>query len=351
MEDSAIDFIGVVLNNKYEVNALLGKGGTGNVFKARYLDTGMPVAIKILHSFLTADETAVKRFHREASLTSLIKHPNAVSVTDFGVINSNIFYLVMELITGISLSMLIKRESKLDIPRAVKIIQQMCMGVGAAHQLGIIHRDLKPGNVIIVDCDQPKELVKVVDFSIAKSAKSENLTGQGEVIGTPAYVSPEQAAAEAVDHRTDIYSMGVILYRLLTGKLPFLAKTPGALFAKHIHFDPQPPSEINPAIPPHLEKVVLRALAKYPKDRPQTAMGFAEELEASMLPANFLPLNNEAFFAVDGTRQTGNLMEGDTPITRIVAEGDTPTRIVLADTRESSEKSGTMATNPSKKIE
>jgi serine/threonine protein kinase len=340
MKDNVKNFIGAVLNNKYEVKALLGKGGTGNVFKAQHLHMEMPVAIKILHPDLSADETMVKRFHREARLAISIKHPNAVSVMDFGVIEGNTFYLVMELITGVSLSMLLKRESKLEIPRAVKLIQQICMGVGAAHQLGISHRDLKPGNVIIVDCDQPKELAKVIDFSIAKSDKSENLTGRDEVIGTPEYVSPEQVEGSSVDQRTDIYSMGIMLYQLLTGELPFQAKTPAALFIKHIHAKPQPPREINPAIPVELENVVLRALAKNPDDRPQTAAIFAEELEAFIANFDFVPTNNEAIPVADRSIQNDN-----------PHEENIPTRIVSVDKKELLEQPAASAAPPAQQIE
>lgn len=318
MKDDAARFIGMVLNNKYEIQSLMGKGSMGNVFKAMHLHMDMPVAIKILHPSLTEDETIVKRFHREARLAISIKHPNAVSVMDFGVIEKNIFYLVMELITSGSLAALIKYEPKLEIHRAVKIIKQICMGVGAAHQKHIVHRDLKPGNVLIVDSGFPNETVKVIDFSIAKSAdKTENLTSKDQVIGTPEYIAPEQIEGTNIDARTDIYSMGIILYQLLTGELPFQSKVPTGLYLKHIHSKPRPPRELRPEIPVELEDVVLRALAKNPDNRPQTAAIFAEELTAAIASLNYV-VSNE-----DGS--INNIVPaGFDPL----SEMDIPTRIV-----------------------
>lgn len=284
MKDDTNKFIGMVLDNKYEIKQLLGKGGTGNVFKGMHMYMQIPVAIKLLHPHLVTDETAVKRFHQEAKLALSIKHDNAVSMMDFGVINNELLYLVMEYIEGVSLAYLLKQEKGMDIHRIVKFMKQVCQAVDVAHKKDIIHRDLKPGNIMIVNCAQPNEMAKVIDFSIAKlsGGKGQDLTGQGIVIGTPEYVSPEQVEGSEIDNRSDIYSLGIVLYQMVTGELPFQGKSAMTLFMKHIHTPAPRPTAIRPEIPARLEEVILKALSKKASQRQKDALELASELEASI---------------------------------------------------------------------
>ena len=284
-EESPDKFVGLVLDAKYQVERLIGKGGMGNVYEAKHLHMGLPVAVKILHPHLVTDSTAVERFRREARSARTVNHPNAISIMDFGVTSDNVLYLVMELINGISLQEVLKKETTIESSRAVRIMRQVCLAVDVAHQKSIIHRDLKPDNILILDYGKDTEKVKVIDFSIAKmkeSGKDPNLTSAGVVVGTPQYISPEQAQGLELDNRSDIYSMGIILYQMLTGNVPFTGKTSAMLLMQHIQAKPKSPREIKPEIPIRLEQSVLRSLSKQAKDRQQSAAVLAQELEEAL---------------------------------------------------------------------
>lgn len=286
-EEAPDKFVGLVLDAKYQVERLIGKGGMGNVYEAKHLHMGLPVAVKILHPHLVTDSTAVERFRREARSARTVNHPNAISIMDFGVTSDNILYLAMELISGISLQELLKKETVIDSARAVKIMRQVCLAVNAAHEKAIIHRDLKPDNILLLDHGTESEKVKVIDFSIAKmkeSGKDPNLTSAGVVVGTPQYISPEQAQGLELDSRSDIYSMGIIIYQMLTGNVPFTGKTSAMLLMQHIQAKPKSIREVKPEVPARLEEVVLRALSKQAKDRQQTADVLATELENALVP-------------------------------------------------------------------
>jgi eukaryotic-like serine/threonine-protein kinase len=291
-EEETDQVIGLVLDSKYKIERLIGKGGMGNVYEAKHLHMGLPVAIKILHAHLIKDGTAVERFRREARSARTVNHQNAISIMDFGVTSENILYLVMELINGISLHEILKKETCLESVRAVNLMKQVCLAVDAAHQKNIVHRDLKPDNILIVDYAQTKEKVKVIDFSIAKvkqnDAENVNLTSAGVVVGTPHYISPEQAQGFVLDHRSDIYSMGIILYQCLTGQVPFNGKTSAMLLMQHIQAQPKPLRSLKPNIPQQLEDVVLRALAKSAEERQQTAAQLAEEMENALVDAGLI---------------------------------------------------------------
>lgn len=291
--DTQEPFIGKVLDGKYKIEHLIGKGGMGNVYHAKHLHIGFPVAVKILHPDLTTDTTAVERFRREARSARAVNHPNAIQIMDFGITPDNILYIVMELIDGTSLQKVLENETILNTARVVKLMKQICLAVDAAHKKSIVHRDLKPDNILIIDAGTPSETVKVIDFSIAKikqTSDDPNLTNLNVAVGTPQYLSPEQAqGAKDLDHRADIYSLGVILYQMLTGIVPFKGKTVAMTLMQHIQAKPKALRDINPTIPEALEQVVLKALAKTPGGRQQSAIALAEELEFALTaPESFV---------------------------------------------------------------
>lgn len=284
--DNEDRFIGKVLEGKYYIETRIGTGGMGNVYRGRHMQMETNVAIKILHSSLVSDATAVERFRREARAALTVNHPNIIQVMDFGVTDNQTVFIVMELLEGISLQKVLDTEGVVPVEKVVRIFKQVCAAVGTAHAKEIIHRDIKPDNIFVLNYDTPAETVKVLDFSIAKATSKEanakgNLTEVGLVVGTPQYISPEQAQGLKLDTRADIYSLGVTLYQMLTGQLPFTAASSMALALKHIHALPRPVREINPKLSGGVESVVMKAMAKRPDDRYQTAFELAEDLELS----------------------------------------------------------------------
>jgi eukaryotic-like serine/threonine-protein kinase len=281
--------IGTIIDEKYSIDEKIGEGGMGKVYKATHIHMDHIVAIKILHPHLSSDHTALERFRREARATAYIRHPNAVTVSDFGVTkDSGIAYLVMELLEGIELREKIKEKHHLDYEETFLIVQQTCGALHAAHLKGIIHRDLKPDNIWLFKGEDGLEHVKVLDFGIAKlkaSSEVSNLTQQGMIVGTPYYMSPEQCRGEELDARSDIYSMGIILYEMLTGQVPFQAPTPMGIVLKHANEAPKPPHVFREDLPAPIERVVLRALEKQKEDRQESAIQLAQELEAALYQA------------------------------------------------------------------
>jgi serine/threonine protein kinase len=275
--------IGRVIDRKYRLDARIGFGGMGDVYRASRLVIGDQVAIKILHAAHVSDPQAGERFRREAQAAARLKHPNAVSIYDFGVTSDGLVYLVMELVEGQNLRQIIKQQGPLAPATVSEITNQVCSALQVAHQQNVVHRDLKPDN-IMVNVTISGLRVKVLDFGIAKlrDLATGNLTVTGNVMGTPHYMSPEQCLGEEIDNRSDLYSLGVVMYQMLTGSLPFNSSTSTAVVMQHVNKEPPSLRSINLSISPAVEAVVLRALAKRREDRPQSADALARELGAAV---------------------------------------------------------------------
>ena len=278
-ELSAMTLQGRVLGGRYALGAMVGAGGMGQVYRARDRVLERTVAVKVLSAASTDDLELVARFGREARAAAALNHPNIVAVFDSGA-DGDLHYLIMEYVEGQSLAGLLRREGRLDPRRVAEVGRQVCQALVAAHAAGLVHRDITPGNVLV----DPAGLVKVADFGIAKLAAAATMTGD-EVLGTAAYLAPEQAQGRPVDGRSDLYSLGCVLYALLTGAPPFAGDSPVVVAARHVTEQPIPPSHHNPRVGPALEAVVLTALAKEPADRYQSAAAMAQDLERAVKDA------------------------------------------------------------------
>ncbi len=290
--------VGRTLEGRYTIIARLGSGSMGTVYRAKQHAMGREVAIKILRGDRAIDDTAKARFLREARANSLLASPNTVTVFDFGQSESGEFYLAMELLEGESLGQRLTRIGRLPIPVAVDAARQALRSLSEAHAKGIIHRDLKPDNLFFARVvtagtsqgDSHEEIVKVLDFGIAKIMGDSDgpmgvvETQAGTVFGTPRYMSPEQAQGKQLDARTDLYSLGVIVYQMLTGRPPFTDNDAVVVMARHIKSVPKRPNEVAPEanVPKELEDVVMRALSKDPVERQASADVLAGELLAAL---------------------------------------------------------------------
>jgi len=277
--------VGRTLDDKYHIEERLGSGGMGKVYRARHLSMDRPVAIKFLHTRFSEDEAARLRLLQEARTAVTLHHANAVSVTDCGQTVEGWIYIVMELLEGRTLREIVSREAPLETARATSIMLQASDAVAAAHHAGIIHRDLKPSNILITQSADQPAVVKVLDFGIAKFFAGDGddddanaLAQSNTVIGTPRYMSPEQHSGAELTPATDVYSLGVILYEMLTGMVPFSGSTPAEIAEKHINNPPHSPREVVAAIPEEVERIVLHALEKEPSDRPPDAAELRREL-------------------------------------------------------------------------
>jgi eukaryotic-like serine/threonine-protein kinase len=264
--------IGTVFDGRYRIIRKLGAGGMADVYLAEDQELGRRVAIKILNDRHAADDSFIERFRREAKNAAGLSHPNIVSIYDRGEAEGT-YYIAMEYLDGRSLKELIVGRGPAPVKTAIDYARQVLAAVGFAHKHGIVHRDIKPHNVLV----GPEGRLKVTDFGIARSGASQ-MTEVGSIIGTAQYLSPEQARGAQVDQTSDLYSVGVVLYEMLTGQVPFTGDTPLEIAMKHLSEVPRPPSELRPEVPHDLDSVVLRALAKDPSERYQSA----DEMDADL---------------------------------------------------------------------
>jgi serine/threonine protein kinase len=273
---------GKIIAEKFYIMEQLGEGGMGQVYKARHLALDKLVCVKILRQSLITNATLVSRFEREAKAASRLRHPNSIQVLDFGTFEKGGFYIVMEYVNGRDLAATLAEEWPLTEMRVCHIASQVLGALAAAHAAQVIHRDLKPENVMLEKLADDPDYVKVLDFGIAKLLVPDEpgLTRGDLVCGTPQYMSPEQATGAPIDGRSDLYAVGVILYRMVTGFLPFEGRNPMDFLTKHATEKPMPPRLRRPdaQISPELERLILRSLEKDPALRPQTAEDFRREL-------------------------------------------------------------------------
>ncbi|TXD38474.1 protein kinase [Lujinxingia vulgaris] len=279
--------VGQTVADRYEIVSLMGFGGMGAVYEAIQRNMNRRIALKYIPSH---NPVTAARFEREALTVSQLRHPNTVTVFDYGQTDDGFLYLTMEMLAGRTLTEAIKTEAPFSPKRAVHIASQICRSLAEAHKNGIVHRDVKPDNIFLIEVDGDPDVVKVLDFGIAKAVGGEDdvqLTGDGRIVGTPRYMSPEQILSQSVDHRSDIYSLGCIIFEMLCGEPPFQGPTTTALMISHAQ-DPPPPfaerlsEQALDMIPLALEHVVRRTMSKDPGARPQTTEELREELESAL---------------------------------------------------------------------
>ncbi|HET7502321.1 MAG TPA: protein kinase [Kofleriaceae bacterium] len=282
-DDAEPDLIGAEIDGRYRVLELIGEGGMGKVYLAEHVEIGKRVALKVLHPSYSRMPDLVERFRREARAASKIGHPNIVDVTDSGTTADGSVYFVMEYLEGVELGSVIEREGALDVARALKITGQICRALAAAHREGIIHRDLKPENIFLITRDGTSDVVKVLDFGIAKTTEAEaarerRLTSPGMAMGTPEYMSPEQAAGRPADARCDVYALGAILYEMVTGVPPYTGDNFMEILNKKATQDPVLPHIVRSELALPVSELVTAAMARSPTERPQTMEAFEYEL-------------------------------------------------------------------------
>src|SRR4051794_2497954 len=266
---------GRLLAGRYRLGAVLGEGGMSIVYEARDEHLRRTVALKILRPHYTADPDFLARFDREARAAASLSHPNIVAIHDSGA-DGDLHFIVMELVDGPSLADVLLERRSVAADRAVAIAAQVAEGLAAAHRRGLVHRDVKPGNILL----DRRGRALIGDFGIAQAFGSTSLTTTGTILGSLPYLSPEQAAGEEATPLSDIYSLGIVLFEMLTGRRPFEGSSPAAVAVRRLHEDPPEPSMLEPGLPPGIDPIVLRALARAPSDRYPSARNFAQSLDA-----------------------------------------------------------------------
>ncbi len=307
-------YIGTVINDRYKIIKLVGTGGMGSVYLAEHEILRKKVAIKILHYEQSKRKDTVERFKREAIAASNIGQDNIVDVTDFGYTEEGNAYFVMEYVEGRSLADVMKEQHLLPLEFAVAVASQIAVALYSAHGKGIIHRDLKPENILLTNKDGNYPFVKIVDFGISKILQDDvkpderlrTLTKSGAIFGTPEYMSPEQAAGEGVEPASDIYSLGVILYEMLTGRLPFFDDNYMKILHKHQYEFPELPSNVNPDIPSDVNAIIMKCLEKKPFNRYGTMMLLLNDLKNVYIKYNLEEKISLAFLFNSGTVRSMN---------------------------------------------
>src|SRR5436190_19494092 len=327
----ANNLVGQVIADRYHVVKKLGEGGMGQVYLAEHVKMGRRSAIKVMNPSMVHDPDSVARFNREASNASRINHPNVCAIYDFGETLDGLIYLAMEFIEGEPLTDLIARAGALPVARATAIFLQTADALQAAHELGIVHRDLKPDNIMVTSRKGGGDTVKVVDFGIAKAVggdeAGQKVTKTGLVVGTPEFMSPEQLSGDTLDGRSDLYSLALVFFRVLTGKVPFEATSLQETMIKRLTDEPTPLAQARPdlAFPATLQPVLDTALARTPSDRYQTVAKFAADIAAV----------------------TGRPAAGGAPHTRSLGDADATTQ--LLDTSGATQRISARKVTPLKK--
>jgi len=300
-ESTSDELSGQLISGRYRVEECLGRGAMGEVYRATHILMAKTVAIKVLRAQLEHRDDLVERFRREAQAAAHIDHPNICAASDFGQMDDGTFFLVIEYLEGRTLEELIEAEAPISAQQTVEIATQIAAGLSRAHDLDVIHRDLKPENIMLAAREGGGELVKILDFGVARVRLTEQhenaqLTQAGTVWGTPLYMAPEQAAGGEVDGRSDLYSLGVILYEMLCGRPPFKDANPARVMAMHLTHKPAPPSDYAPdaKIPPALESLVLELLKKDPSQRPASATLLIERLKTCLAGEETTPMARRA---------------------------------------------------------
>jgi serine/threonine-protein kinase len=291
-DPGADSLIGSVVDNRYEVLSVLGEGGMGIVYAIRHRALSKRFALKALRKDLASDGEIAARFMQEARTAASVSHPGLVEITDFGRLPTGQPFFVMELLEGQSLAALIRTGGPIPAGRGVDIIRQVAEALGAAHDRSIIHRDLKPDNIHITPGEGGRDHVTIVDFGLARVIGASRLTRAGMVFGTPHYMSPEQAMGEVTDHRADVYALGVVMYEMFTGSVPFEADSYMGVLTKHMYMAPTPPSQLaGTAKLGALEGMLLRCLEKKPEQRYASLRDLIRDLDRVLSPGDTLALS------------------------------------------------------------
>lgn len=345
LEKTGDSLIGKTIIEKYRIEERLNEGGMGAVYRATHVLMDKTVAIKVLQPSLAADEKIVARFSREARAASRISHPHALSVTDFGESEDGIVFLVMEYLSGKTLKEIIRQDGPMPLSRVVEIIRQVGGALDAAHEQGVVHRDLKSENIMLLASNP--EYAKVLDFGIAKIREREGeydpgLTAPDLVIGTPQYMSPEQCSqSPGIDARSDVYSLGVIIYEMLVGHVPFSGESPTAIMMKHLQEPAPSVLDERPDLPSSLERVVSRAMAKQPENRYQCVSELVDDLIIAAGMAVTVPSDPAERQRSDVSEQSAQPAElasapadddEETVVHPRVEFGSSPNRVVLRTT-------------------